>query len=388
MSIRVRASLAAVLALSLGAAVAPAAPAFAVDSPAAVRERGPNAAALRAAIAGIGPGHPEATAALVRVGGEGTWRGSAGVHDLRSGRPADPRGRFRVGSVTKVFVAAAVLQLAGERKLDLDAPVRRYLPDVVPAAYGGVTVRHLLNHTHGIPAPDPAWHTVEEAYAQRLAVRDPRADLASSFAPEKVREAKVPGTAQKYSNTGYTLAGLLVERVTGHSYESELTRRVIRPLGLKDTYLPGRDPRVRGPHNHGYQRFTRADGTTELRDVTVWSPTDAWAAGDLISTTRDLERFTTALFRGEVVRGPLLAEMFDVPDDVIPGATMSAGLQRLRVGDQEVWFKTGGRWGSNAVVAARRDLTRTLVHSVNATDAKGRGPNTTGNALLVAAFGP
>ena len=76
---------------------------------------------------------------------------------------------------------------------------------------------------------------------------------------------------------------------------------MLKPLGLRGTYFPGTDPRIFGPHNHGYQRMTLDDGTTGLRDVTVWGTTDAWAAGSLISTTADLERFTKALFRGRVV---------------------------------------------------------------------------------------
>ncbi|MCZ9344881.1 beta-lactamase family protein, partial [Streptomyces sp. TRM76130] len=122
--------------------------------------------ALADALAGLPAAHT--TAALARVGGTaGAWRGSAGVHDLETGRPADPDGRFRAGSVTKVFTAAVALQLATEGRLDLDRTARSYLPDLIPATYARVTVRQLLNHTHGIPAADLPGATVEEAYANR-----------------------------------------------------------------------------------------------------------------------------------------------------------------------------------------------------------------------------
>ncbi|QFQ98914.1 beta-lactamase family protein [Streptomyces phaeolivaceus] len=346
------------------------------------------AAALETAFAGLPSA--DATAALVRVGGsEGVWRGSAGVRDLASGRAADPKGRFRAGSVTKVFTAAVVLLLAAEGKVDLDRSARSYLPELIPASYGGVTVRQLLDHTHGIPAPDFPWSTVEGAYANRFRIHDPAEMVRSATAKEP---EFAPGEAQHYLNIGYTVAGLLIERVTGESYEQQVTRRVLRPLGLRDTYLPGTDARIVGPHNHGYQRMTLDDGTTGLRDVTVWGVTDGWAAGDLISTTADLERFTKALFGGRVVpRGPLLEEMFTVPEvaDHLTGkpAEYAVGLARKVLGGREVWGKTGGRWGYNAAIASTRDGTRTLVYGVNSTDAKGKDMNKVATGVMVAAFG-
>ncbi|MFH9585350.1 serine hydrolase domain-containing protein [Streptomyces luteogriseus] len=344
-------------------------------------------AALEAAVAGLP--HADTTAALVRVGGkEGTWRGSSGVHDLRTGRPADPAARFRAGSVTKVFTAAVALQLAEEGLLDLDRSARSQLPDLIPAAYAGVTVRQLLDHTHGIPAPDFPGTTVEERYADRFRVHDPR-DMVRSAVSKKPEFA--PGERQHYLNIGYTVVGLLIERVTHDSYEHQVARRVLAPLGLRDTYFPGTNPHITGPHNHGYQTMRLDDGTTGLRDVTVWGTTDGWAAGDIVSTTADLETFTRALFRGRVVRGPLLEEMFTLPEvtDVETGepAAYSVGLSMKVLGGREVWGKTGGRWGYNAAIASTRDGSRTLVYSVNSTDAKGQGMNRTAESIMVAAYG-
>ncbi|MFF9866781.1 serine hydrolase domain-containing protein [Streptomyces sp. NPDC013953] len=381
MHARTRALVAA--ALVLGVTAGPLAVPAGAAPPVVRTQDGPDAGALGAALAGL----PDAgtTAALVRVGGTGgTWRGSAGVHDLATGRPADPDARFRAGSVTKVFTAAVVLQLAGEGRLGLDDRVRDHLPELIPAAYGGVTVRQLLNHTHGLPDGDFPGKNLEEWYAHRFDVHDPRAIVASATAKERVAP---PGEVQRYSNIGYTVAGLLVERVTGDAYADQVTRRILRPLGLHGTYFPGASPAIRGPHNHGYQVFPLPGGSTELRDVTEWGVTDGWAAGDLVSTTADLERFLVALFRGRVVRGPLLREMFTVPAGV-PGATMSAGLQRYQADDGRVlWLKTGGRWGYNTVIAATRDLSRTLVYSVNSTDAKGEGMNPVAERIMQAAFG-
>ncbi|WP_037682952.1 serine hydrolase [Streptomyces griseus] len=388
-----RALLAAALVLGVatGPAVLPAAatttsPASPMCPAVSTRSATPGPA-LEAAIACLPTA--DATAALVRVGGtEGVWRGSSGVHDLESGRPADPAARFRAGSVTKIFTAAVVLQLAAEGRVDLDRTARSYLPELIPASYGDVTVRQLLNHTHGIPAPDFPVTTVEEGYADRFRIHEP-ADMVRS-ATSKEREF-APGGRQHYLNIGYTIAGLLIERVTGDSYEHQVTGRILKPLGLRDTYLPGTDPRIVGPHNHGYQTMRLDDGTTGLRDVSVWGTTDGWAAGDLVSTTADLERFTRALFRGRVVRGPLLEEMFTLPKvtDFKSGdpAAYSVGLSMKKLGGREVWGKTGGRWGYNAAIASTRDGSRTLVYSVNSTDAKGQDMNKVALNIMVAAYG-
>ncbi|MFF6948575.1 serine hydrolase domain-containing protein [Streptomyces iakyrus] len=385
---KMRTSLLTAAVLVAGLAVGPSALPAAASAPAASTAAWPSPGpALEAAIAGLP--RADATAALVRVGGkEGIWHGSSGVHDLRTGRPADPAARFRAGSVTKVFTAAVALQLAQEGRLDLDRSARSYLPELIPVSYAGVTVRQLLDHTHGIPAPDFPGTTVEEAYANRFRVHDPE-DMVRS-ATSKKREF-APGEHQHYLNIGYTIAGLLIERVTHDSYERQVARRVLGPLGLRNTYLPGAGPRIAGPHNHGYQTMRLDDGTTGLRDVSVWRATDGWAAGDIISTTADLERFTDALFKGRVVRGPLLEEMFTLPKvtDVGTGepAAYSVGLSMKVLGGREVWGKTGGRWGYNAAIASTRDGSRTLVYSVNSTDAKGQGMNRTAETIMVAAYG-
>ncbi|MEU1041300.1 serine hydrolase domain-containing protein [Streptomyces sp. NPDC005551] len=362
-------------ALALGLTAGPlAAPALAAPvAPAAVHASatGPDAEALRAALAGL-PG-PDATAALVRVGGtDGSWRGSAGVHDLRGDRKADPNARFRAGSTTKVVTAAVVLQLAAENRLDLAAPVEDHLPGLLPASFEEpVTVRQLLNHTSGIRAGDGFGDSFEEAYAHRFDTLTPEEVVASAVAkgPEFA-----PGDEQHYLNINYTILGMLVEKVTGHSYASEATRRVLRPAGMRHTYFPGTDPRIRGPHNRGYQAVRGTDGTTRFVDVTDWNQADRRAAGDMISTTADLERLITHLFRGDLVPRPQLEEMFTVPAGV-EGADMSAGLQRFEYGGTVYWLKSGARHGYSSLIAATRDLSRTLVYSVNSTDAKGEAMN-------------
>jgi CubicO group peptidase (beta-lactamase class C family) len=342
----------------------------------------PDGKALRAALAGLPDA--DATAALVRVGGTGgDWRGSSGVHDLESGRPADPGARFRAGSTTKVVTAAAVLRLVAEGRIDLSTPVQRYLPGLLGSRFRPVTVRHLLNHTSGIPAGDGLGTTFEEVYAHRFDTLTPQRVAASAGAKQP---EFCPGKQQHYLNINYTFLGLLIERVTGRPYAAEAARLVLAPAGMRDTYFPGTDPRILGPHNRGYQAVRRADGTTEFVDVTEWNQADRFAAGDMISTTADLERLLTGLFRGRIVPRPQLKEVFSVPSGITGASYSAGGLQRFESDGKVYWVKSGGRYGYNSAIAATRDLSRTVVYSVNSTDAKSEDANPVVVRIITAAL--
>ncbi|MFB6554397.1 serine hydrolase domain-containing protein [Streptomyces sp. NPDC056405] len=385
MRARTHSVLAASVVLALAAGPL-AAPAFAAPPAAAARsvdQDGPNEEALRAALDGLPNQH--ATAALVRVGDpDGDWHGSAGVRDLAGDRPAHPHARFRAGSVTKVVTAATVLRLAAQDEIDLDAPVQGYLPDLfTPEFNQPISVRQLLNHTSGIKPGDGLGDDFAEVYAHRFETLTPQQVAASAIA--KGPEDFTPGTRQQYLNINYTILGLLIEKVTGHSYASVATRLVLRPAGMHHTYFPGTDPRIRGPHNRGYQAVQQPDGTTKLVDVTEWNQADRWAAGDMISTTADLEKLLTKLFRGRIVPQPELEEMFTTPAGV-PGAQRSAGLEYKEVDGKVFWGKSGSRYGYSAVIGGTRNLSRTLVYSVNATDAKSADANPVIDAITAAAL--
>ncbi|MGW2486535.1 serine hydrolase domain-containing protein [Streptomyces sp. NPDC001606] len=380
---RTRATVLTTSALVLALSAAPlAAPAFAAPAmTAAHRASAPDGAALRAALAGLPDA--DATAALVRVGGsDGSWRGSAGVHDLASGRAADPDARFRAGSTTKVVTAATVLRLAADGRIDLDTPVQHYLPGLLTPAFKPVAIRQLLNHTSGIQAGDGWGDDFQDQYAHRFDTLTPAQVVASAVAKGPEFD---PGERQDYLNINYTVLGMLIEKVTGRPYAEEAARLVLRPAGMRHTYFPGTDPRIHGPHNLGYQKVTRADGTTGFVDVTEWNQADRWAAGDMISTTADLERLITALFRGRIVPEPQLQEMFTVPAG-IEGASYSAGLQRFEYGGKVYWVKSGARYGYSTAIVATRDLSRTLVYSVGSTDAKGDSMNPVAQRIVLAAL--
>ncbi|MEH1163961.1 serine hydrolase domain-containing protein [Micromonospora sp. CPCC 205539] len=246
--------------------------------------------------------------ALAEVRDEhGVWRGTSGVAELDTTRPVPVHGRFRVGSITKTFLAAVVLQLVGEGRLRLDDTVETWLPGVLPAGHH-TTVRQLLNHTSGSydylrtlpmpPAPDflgIRWRTWTATELIQRAVANP-----PTFEP--------PGSAYAYSNTNYLLLGQIVEEVTGRSYGEEVERRLIRPLRLRGTVMPGTSPWIPGPHPHGYVPILRGS-ETQLVDYTEINPSVMGASGEMISTTRDLNRFFAALLGGRLLPGHLLDEM-------------------------------------------------------------------------------
>lgn len=301
----------------------------------------------------------------------GEWVDSAGVGKLGETAKPPTNGRFRIGSNTKTFVATVVLQLVAEDKVGLDAPVAGYLP-----RFGldrRITVRMLLQHTSGVfnhtgdvypdgtavpglPSTGQEWvdnrfHTYQPEELVRFALSKP-----PLFAP---------GTDWSYSNTNYTLAGLLIEKVTGRSYAEEMRRRILRPLELRGTVVPGVSSEIPGPHAHGYYRY-EDDGQWKTADVTSQNPSLIFAAGDMISTTQDLQTFFSALQGGKLLPDPLLAEMRT------PHPKLGYGLG-LFVEDAgcgvTVLRHNGSTIGYGALMYSTPDGRKTLTASVTAGDA-------------------
>lgn len=333
--------------------------------------------ALRKAISGLP--NKTATAASVEVSGSaGRWSGTSGVGDIRTKTPVPADGRFRIGSISKVFTAAVVLQLAAEDKIHLGRSVQHYMPDLLPASYPKITVRQLLDHTSGLPEGTLGSGDAEWFVEHRFDSWTPRQVL-DEATTRPMRFA--PGTQQQYNGTNYYVAGLLIEKATGRTYAHEVEKRILRPLRLRHTYVLDRhDPRLPGPHAHGYVAVTK-DGKTVLHDVSEQSPWP-WAEGGLISTRADLTRFIGAIFRGRVVPRSELGEMFTVPHVKYTGgagshcgsgpdkgkACLSAGLERTALPNGiTVWGKSGSTPGYTSAVFATRDLRRVLTYSINPT---------------------
>jgi len=224
----------------------------------------------------------------------------AGVGDLKTNAPVPKDGRVRVASASKMFTATVVLQLAGEGKLDLDASVATYLPGLVPGG-DDITIRQLLQHTSGLPdymALVPDFVKVRNTYME------PRDLLDMAFTQEVLF---APGTSWQYSNTNYILAGLVAQKVTGRPLGDEITKRVIERAGLRKTYWPGvGNQTIRGAHPRGY---TSADAEQPHLDITEMDPSWGWAAGQLVSTPSDVNKFLAALMAGKLLAPAELAQM-------------------------------------------------------------------------------
>lgn len=279
-----------------------------------------------------------------------TWTVHAGTGDLATHRPFADDARVRIGSNTKTFVATVLLQLVAEGKVDLDAPVERYLPGVVhgPGIDGNrISIRNLLQHTSGLP--EYAAEFGEKPKPGQVEILSEHARWSTADITEVVRDALTapadfePGTQWAYSNTNYALAGMVIEKITGASVGAEITRRILEPLGLHDTYYP--DPTetdIRGPHPIGYTEIggQRVDYTSQNMSL-------AGAAGAIVGTGADLNRFFTALLNGKLLPPAQLAEMRKVRTIDEKGA-MAYGLGLMRMSTscgREVWGHTGGTSG-------------------------------------------
>jgi D-alanyl-D-alanine carboxypeptidase len=325
--------------------------------------------ALRAAINDLK--HPPSTAAQLRVGGAaGSWRGASGVADIETRRPVTVYDKVRIGSITKVFVATVVLQLVAEGRVALDASVRHVLPGLLPARFAPVTVAHLLNHTSGLPdhvgIPEPT--TAEDVLRHRFDHWTPQEWVATAtHGPLKF----APGTRQEYRGINYVLAALIIDKVTGRPYGDAVAARILRPLGMAHTVVPGNDPRIHGRHVHGY--LSMADGG--LEDITAHDQSSARGEGDMISTTGDLDRMLAALFSGELLPPELLQLMFTLPPDdvrMLDGspARYSTGLQQATVNGVILWGKTGETYGYKNAAFSTRDRQRRFVIAYSPTTAR------------------
>lgn len=257
----------------------------------------------------------------------------AGVGDLATGSKVPRDGQVRIGSNTKVFTAVVMLQLVGEGKIRLDAKVDTYLPGLVRGeGIDGrhITVRQLLQQTSGLPnytkylGDDVRTYDPHELLD--LALRHP-ADFS-------------PGAKWEYSNTNYVLAGLIIQKVTGRPLAQEMDQRVIKRIGLRHTYFPAPgDATIREPHPKGYYQDSAG---APLRDVTETDPSWGWAAGQLISTNSDLNRFFTALLTGRLLPAAQLAQM----RTTVPAGPPFAAGSRYGLGLVSTPLSCGGvSWG-------------------------------------------
>lgn len=166
--------------------------------------------------------------------GEASWSYASGEGNIERNHKVDADSAFRIGSTTKSFVATVMLQLAGEKKLSLDDTVEKWLPGLIKGkGYDGnkITIRQLLNHTSGIAdylTPDLKAKLIENP--------------SENYRPEQLISRALelePVKGWSYSNTNMVIVGLIIQKITGESYAEQIKKRIIEPLSLKETVLPG-----------------------------------------------------------------------------------------------------------------------------------------------------
>jgi D-alanyl-D-alanine carboxypeptidase len=273
----------------------------------------------------------------------GSWVGAAGHADPATGDTIGHEMLFGIGSVTKTFTSALVLQLVQEGAIALNDTIGRWISGYANVN-GAMTVRQLLGHTGGVynyTRSQEFWQYTFE-------------DLDRMIVPEKTLEFVgpadfSPGFGYSYSNTGYLLLGMLVERVTGRRLEEELARRFFTPLGLA-TIAMGSADSLPGEVVSSWQDLD-GDGNREDLDAlprrAIFS--GAWAAGGLFSSMEDLARWGHELYRGKVLSQEMMKELLtfrSVPQLGTDGG-YGLGVMRGRPYSRLGWGHSGGITGFN-----------------------------------------
>lgn len=262
---------------------------------------------------------------------------------------------FRMASNTKTVSATLILQLVAENRLSLDDPVDKWLPGVVPGG-SAITLKMLLNQTSGLFdfLDDPRLIGL-------LTGQNPQAWPPADLVAVAVEHPPLfaPGERWDYSNTNYILIGMVLESATGRTYADLVEHRVIRPLGLRDTYLPT-DAGFEGRHAHGYEPDAEhlaplfppgtpiGDGFAGPRhhehvNTTAIDLSPAWAAGGLVSTAKDWNRFLSALMSGRLLPSAQLAQLREaVPQGGGSENGYGLGVMEVRTPCGTVWGHAGG----------------------------------------------
>jgi len=253
-----------------------------------------------------------------------TWSTAAGVAEYAPDRPLREHTQMAIASVTKTFVAALILQLAEEGKIDLDATFGSYFRDA--PRKDTVTIRQLLSHRSGIYNiwANPRYGKITEAWRKRpnasgLRSRSHRWTYEEMMGLVKSGLFK-PGADYSYSNTNYVILGKVAEAVEGQPLAAQLRRRFFEPLGLADTiYQPAQKPRADAAHGHWASKALCAPALAAGRHCDHTGDADyipflaavtvADAAGAMASTASDLARWSGALYGGEVLEPEMLAQM-------------------------------------------------------------------------------
>ncbi|HEX5193719.1 MAG TPA: serine hydrolase domain-containing protein [Solirubrobacteraceae bacterium] len=263
---------------------------------------------------------------LVISGPKGSYVKSYGVANLATRAPFRPTDHVRIASITKSFTATAVLEQVQRGRLSLSDKLSRWVRGIPNG--NRITVRQLLAMRSGIYdyTSDPAWN--------RRFNTNPLSPFTPSDALSIIRHhrpAFAPGAKTEYADSNYVLLGIILQKVTGRSVESVITKDVIKPAGLRFTSFPTTSAIPR-PFAHGY--YAGEDGKGPMRDYTRINPRLAWTAGGMISTVGDVAKWGRILARGSLLSRRLQHQRLHF--GMMPAANripFGYGLGIIRLGD-------------------------------------------------------
>lgn len=338
-----------------------------------------------ALVNGITIGIPGISVAIGK-GDSIAWVGTAGYSDLIEKHHVKTNDKFGIGSITKTFVAVVCLQLVEEGKLDLDKVPTDYLDlEIVRAVpnTNSATLRELLNHQSGIPTWEfqPNWIRKgrgKEMYLDHIWSKTETLDYISqdNFPPDFQ-----PGVRYSYSNTNYTILGLVIEAVTGNDIMTEIRKRIFQPLHIKNTFLESFE-KIPGGYVHNYHyatpQFRKTAGVHEdfpeirsyLVESTAANLSPEWAAGGMVSTASDLVRWAQALRIGELLEPSMQKEFFKYyPPEETNDSPMKymQGIFRLEdfSNGKDIIGHSGGTLGFSAMMFWVEDTDIVIVSLAN-----------------------
>ena len=318
----------------------------------------------------VDAGYPGALAAKTDKDGNAVGA-TAGKGNLATGEAPPLDGEVRIASNTKTFVAVLIMKMVEEGKVKLDEPIETYLPGTVKGqGVDGkkITVRQLLQHTSGLPEFGDGqldYFAIRNDYVSPRDVLDGVLSRPAQFAP---------GAKFQYNNANYVVLGLLAERVAKRPIAEQIDAKIVKPLGLKHTYMPAPGEKtIRGKHPHGYH--TRDGKPGKLEDITEADPSWEGAAGSMISTPSELNKFMQSVFDGSLLSQASIAEMKKSVPAPEMGGEYGLGLIAHKSSCGVVWGHSGNNPGYHSLSAVGPDgtaatIVTTAEPAVNAKEAE------------------
>lgn len=283
--------------------------------------------------------------ASVIVPGQPQWMGTAGIS--KPGDPMRPDHLVEIASNTKTFVTAAIMQLEEAGKLSLTDPITKYLPHFLYVDTT-ITIKQLLEHSSGVYDylnDDPNGTLLVDAYFSRPT---------RVFTPQEVLESIgkpnfAPSESYQYSNTGFTLLGMIIESVTKNRFADEVRARFFDPLELSSTFA-GNDEPIVGEFAHQWIPAYQGEPSTDLGTIDKTGQLSlAWSAGYIVSTPTDMARWAHALYRGKLLSQASMTKMLKInnwPD----GGKYGLGTSQVPYGAKKLFGHTGHLFGFSSMM--------------------------------------